>query len=161
MRNIILGYDHRGKEIKAAVIKCLEKLELKLKFDIIDTCMNDEGCTDYPSIANNVCQSIEKDDMGILICNTGTGMAMAANKFEHIRAVQGHSEDIAKLSRQHNNANVLCLGTLNEINEKGRVNEEELYQKIKIFLSTSHSNEERHIRRVKQMSISEKKRKKK
>ena len=93
--------------------------------------------------------SNNKDNEGILICGTGMGVCMSANKVKGIRAALAYNESTAKLAKEHNNANVLCMGA-SEINE-------DLAKKItKKFLETKFSNGERHKRRIKEISELEK-----
>ncbi len=100
---------------------------------------------DYPLIGKKVAEKVAKSDsIGILICGSGIGMCMAANKIKGIRAALCYDEETAKAAREHNNANILCLGA--------RTKSSKDYEKIiKTFLKTAFSKEERHRRRVKQM----------
>lgn len=136
---IILGSDHGGFELKEIL-----KKDLISQNYIVD----DQGCysmdpVDYPEIAKNVCKSVsdKKNNLGILICGTGIGMSMVANKIKGIRAGLCHTEIEAKLTKEHNNANILVLG--------GRIIGAELAKAItNIFIETPFSNEERHKRRI-------------
>ncbi len=136
---IIIGSDHGGFELKEIL-----KTHLISKNHTVD----DKGCystdsVDYPQIAEDVCKTTleDKENLGILICGTGIGMSMMANKMKGIRAGLCHTEIEAKLTREHNNANVLVLG--------GRIIGSELAKAIAdTFIATDFSNEERHERRV-------------
>ena len=105
---IALGADHAGFELKEAIKKYLSDKGL---------CVKDYGCAskesvDYPDYAKAVAQAVARQEAqsGILVCNTGIGMSIAANKVAGIRAALVSDLFTAKSSREHNNANVLCLG---------------------------------------------------
>lgn len=105
---IALGCDHRGFRIKQAIMEFLPKLN----HDYHDFgCYNIES-VDYPDIAQKVAKAVTSGDFaqGILICSTGIGMSMAANKIKGIRAALCHDTFTAQRARQHNDANILCLG---------------------------------------------------
>ena len=101
-----------------------------------------ESC-DYPDFAHAVGEAVAegKADRGILICTTGIGMAMAANKVAGVRAAPAQSDDEVRLTREHNDANVLTLGAK-------YVDERRALELIRIFLDTGFSGGERHVRRV-------------
>ncbi|MBM9535748.1 ribose 5-phosphate isomerase B [Desulfobulbus alkaliphilus] len=106
--HIAIGCDHGGIALKREIIAFLSNH---------GHLVNDVGChsedsVDYPDFANQVCAEIlaGRSDAGILICGTGIGMSMAANRHRHIRAALCHEAFTARMSREHNNANVLCLG---------------------------------------------------
>lgn len=103
-----IGADHAGIEIKAYVKELFEKRG----HEVIDLGPTTKDRVDYPDFAQKVCQKVleTKDSKGILICGSGIGMSMAANKFDGIRAALCHNEYSAKMAREHNDANVLCLG---------------------------------------------------
>jgi len=103
-----IGADHAGIEIKSYVKELFENLGLEVE----DLGPYSKDRVDYPDFASKVCQAVIKDhgSQGILICGTGLGMSMAANKFDGIRAALCHNEYSAAMAREHNDANVLCLG---------------------------------------------------
>ena len=105
--HISVGSDHRGFKVKAKIIELLEQLG----HSTTDAGTNDDGSVDYPDIASSVSQSVSEgsSDRGILICGTGIGMAIAANKHKGVRAATCHDTVTAEMSRRHNNLNVLCL----------------------------------------------------
>ena len=107
---IALGSDHAGVELKALIIRELDDRE----FDYHDFGPSTDSPVDYPDYAARVAESVSSGqfDRGILICGTGVGMAIAANKVPGIRAAQVTNSDGARLSREHNNANVLTLGAV-------------------------------------------------
>lgn len=139
---IALGCDHGGYELKQEVIAYLEKNGLEYK---------DFGCysteaVDYPVYAKLVAKAIQSGECekGILICGTGIGISITANKFKGIRAALCTDCFSAEATRLHNDANVLAMG--------GRVVGAGLALKIvDTFLNTPFSNDERHIRRISQI----------
>ena len=135
---IFIGSDHGGFKLKEKIREYLE--ELNYEYEDIGT-ENKESC-DYPDFAYKVAKKVaETNSRGILICGTGIGVSMAANKVKGIRAALAFNEYTAKMSREHNNSNVLCLGE--------RTIKEALAKKIvKVWLDTKFSKEERHHRRV-------------
>lgn len=137
-----IGSDHAGFHLK-------EELKLIIKsygFDFYDFGTFSEHSVDYPDFAVPLCRSIEKgtDIYGILICGTGNGMAMTANKFQGIRAALCWKPEIAALARQHNDANVLVLPARHI----------DLKEAEKIFQAFTESDFEggRHVGRVVKMS---------
>jgi glycine hydroxymethyltransferase len=108
IESIAIGSDHRGYDLKQVLKAHLGKRGIS----VTDFGSNNTTSTDYPDYAHTVARSVRSrsHDMGILICSTGIGMSMAANKIPGIRAALVHDTATASISRQHNNANVLCLG---------------------------------------------------
>ena len=107
--HIAIGCDHRGLNLKQSIIKLITQMGHNYE---------DLGCyttdsIDYPDIAQKVAERVAKGDFecGILICDTGIGMSIAANKVKGIRAALCHDAFSARRARQHNDANILCLGT--------------------------------------------------
>ena len=105
---LAIGCDHGGFELKNYIIKHMEERGIELK----DFGTYDENSCDYPDIAEKVCHSITSGecDRGILVCGTGIGMSIAANKIKGIRAALCTDVYSAKMTKQHNNSNVICLG---------------------------------------------------
>ena len=105
---IAIGSDHAGYDLKSILIKHIKNMGFNLR----DFGTNSKDSCDYPDYAKEValCVSNGEADMGILICGTGIGMSICANKIRGIRAALCVSNEMAKLSRQHNNANIICLG---------------------------------------------------
>ena len=136
---IALGCDHGGYELKQEIIKYLEENNIEYK---------DFGCdslesVDYPVYGKKVAEAIVNGECenGILICGTGIGISITANKFKGIRAALCTDCFTAEATRLHNNANILAMG--------GRVVGPGLALKIvDTFLDTPFSNDERHIRRI-------------
>lgn len=106
---IIIGADHTGFELKDKIIKYCKNKNLEI-IDVSDyeIDIND----DYPDVAKNICLEVLKEfkNLGIAICGTGIGISIACNKISGIRAALCFDDYMAKMSRNHNNANVLCLG---------------------------------------------------
>lgn len=135
---LAIGCDPAGYTLKLEIIKFLTDEGI----DFCDVGCGEEERTDYPIIAEAVCNKVvsKEADMGLLICGTGIGMSMAANKVKGIRACACSDYYSAKFTRLHNDANVLCIG--------GRVLGPEYAKEIvKIFLETSFEGG-RHQRRV-------------
>lgn len=104
---IVIGSDHAGFEYKTEIIEFLRKKNIS----IIDVGTNSEASCDYPDYAHALAEKIENKEaeMGILLCGSANGVAMAANKHQAIRAALCWENEIASLARLHNDANVLCL----------------------------------------------------
>jgi len=138
---IAIACDHGGYELKLQIIKYLESKG----FDYIDYGCNGES-VDYPIYAKKVGQAIQSGEceQGILICGTGIGMSIVANKMKGVRCALCSDCFSAEMTKLHNNTNVIALG--------GRVIGPELAVKmVDIFLNTPFSNDERHIRRINMM----------
>ncbi|MBR2454136.1 MAG: ribose 5-phosphate isomerase B [Clostridia bacterium] len=108
MKNIYIGCDHGGFELKNTIIERL----LSLGYEVFDAgTYTNESCN-YPVYAKEVCRNVLENEgsLGILVCGTGIGMSIAANKIKGIRAAHCTDTFSAKMTRRHNNANVLCLG---------------------------------------------------
>lgn len=135
---IYIGSDHAGFALKEEL-----KNYLSAKFSVTDCGTYGTESVDYPDFAIKVCEQIKEDAMGILICYTGIGMSMTANKFKGIRAgLVGKVED-AILTREHNNANVLCLSAKNTTLDDAK-------EIVDAFLSSTFQGG-RHERRVNKM----------
>ena len=104
--NIIIGNDHAGVHIKKALIHFFDEKKIEYKNVGCDS----EESVDYPDFAHPLAKKVDKQeyDFGILICGSGNGVAMTANKYSNVRAALCWNEEIASLSRKHNNANI-CL----------------------------------------------------
>ena len=108
MKTIVLGADHGGFELKNIIKSHLESNGYK----VIDVGTNTSDSCDYPVFASRACAHVIEGsaDLGILVCGTGIGMSMAANKYKGIRAACCSDTFSARLTRLHNNANFLCIG---------------------------------------------------
>ncbi len=106
--NVALGCDHGGLDLKREIAALLTSAG----YEVNDVGCYTEASVDYPDFADKVCNAIQQghSTRGILICGTGIGMSMAANRHCHIRAALCHEAFTARMSREHNDANVLCLG---------------------------------------------------
>lgn len=143
---IAIAADHGGFELKDSMVEYIKSLGN----EVMDLGTNSADSVDYPDYAKKVCEEIQQgnSDLGILICGTGIGMSLAANKFEGIRAACVSDVYSAKMSRSHNNANVLCIGA--------RVIGDEV---AKLIIKTFLENEfeaGRHQRRVDKIMAFEK-----
>jgi ribose 5-phosphate isomerase B len=136
---IALGSDHGGFELKQEVIKHLQERNIEYK----DYGTYTKDSCDYPVFAKKVAEAVvnKECELGILICGTGIGISIAANKVKGIRAALCHDCFSAQATKEHNNANILAMGA--------RVIGPGLALKIvDTFLDTPFSNDERHIRRI-------------
>ena len=107
-KTLHIASDHAGYELKEAVSAHLAKQS----YTLVDHGTSDLQSCDYPVFAQSLCKAVlESGAPGILICGTGIGMSVAANRFSGIRAALCGNEFLARACRQHNNANVLCLGS--------------------------------------------------
>jgi ribose 5-phosphate isomerase B len=137
--NILIASDHAGFELKTHLIN-----ELKSHYNFDDLgCFNAE-IVDYPNIAKDLCENFlsdfQKYDFGVLICGTGIGVSIAANRFDKIRAALCNNIEMAKLARNHNNANILCLGAR-------IIKKDEAINCFKLFAS-SNFEAGRHLSRI-------------
>ncbi len=107
---ILIACDHAGFVLKKTIKEYLLN-ELKIE-DIQDFGTDSENSMDYPDVVHPLCKTLQdqpQKELGILICGSGNGVCMTANKYSHIRAALCWNEELASLARQHNNANILCL----------------------------------------------------
>ena len=143
---VAIATDHNGVEQKIELIYFLNDLG----YEVLDLSKDNNPTDDYPDFAVRVANAInEKNaDLGVLMCGTGIGMSIAANKIKGIRCAKVSSEEEAFLARQHNNANIIALSYKESI--------ENLKIMVSKFLSTEFSNEERHARRVEKIGMLEK-----
>ena len=131
-----IASDHRGYNVK-------EMLKGRLsEYDIIDYGTDSEEPADFPDYAKKLGTGLlaNEVELGIAICGTGIGMSIAANKVKGIRAARCVNTDDAFFARNHNDSNVLCISSNNDINN--------IYEIVDTFLNTKTSEEERHHKRV-------------
>jgi len=142
---IAVGSDHRGFDIKQQIIA----IATELGHECIDVGTGDNNPVDYPDLAYLAATAVSKKeaDRAILTCATGIGMSMAANKVKGIRAALCHDELTAQISRDHNNANVLCLSA-------DQIGVLLLRKMVEVWLRTEFSGG-RHERRVKKIAAIE------
>ncbi len=140
-KKVSLSSDHAGYKLKEKIKKSL----IKKKIKIIDLGPKTDSSVDYPDFAKKVARNIlsKRSNIGILVCGSGTGMAMSANKFKKIRAAVCYNKASTRLSRLHNNANILALGS--RLTKKSTA-----LKLVNIFLSTKFEGG-RHLRRVKKI----------
>ena len=140
-KKISLASDHAGYILKEIIKKKLVKNKIK----VFDLGPKTKDSVDYPDYAKKVARNISsrKTNMGILVCGSGTGMAMSANKFRKIRAAVCYNSVSTRLSRTHNNANILAIGSR-------LIKQKEAIKLVNIFLSTKFEGG-RHLRRVKKI----------
>ena len=136
---IAIGCDHGGYDLKVKVIEYLKEK----KIDFKDMGCDSKASVDYPVYGHAVAKAVADGscEKGIVICTTGIGISIAANKVPGIRCALCTSEDLAKMTRLHNDANMLALGA-------SAVSPELACRIVDVFLDTEFSNEERHIRRI-------------
>ena len=139
MKKIAMGSDHAAFEFKAKAKVYLEDKG----FIVEDFGPYEEGAVDYPDFVYPAVKSVveDKNDIGIVMCGSGIGASIVANKVNGARAALVYDPEIAKTTREHNDSNVLVLGP--------RISsEEDLYKIIDNFLATDFSNDERHVKRI-------------
>lgn len=137
---ICVGCDHGAIELKKAVLEVLQEVS---HIETEDVGTFSEASVDYPDIAQRVCQRIVSGeaDRGIVLCGTGIGISIAANKIKGIRAALCNDVFSARMSREHNDANVLAMG--------GRViGVGPASEIVRVWIDTEFSNGERHKRRI-------------
>lgn len=139
---ISIGSDHRGVRIKSRLNTTLQNLG----HQVVDHGTDSEQSVDYPDFAAHVCRDVAEgsSERGILICGTGIGMAIAANKFKGVRAANCFDEVMAEMCRRHNNVNVLCLPA-------DMIGERSLDDLVKIWLTTEFEAG-RHQRRIEKIT---------
>ncbi len=139
---IAVGSDHRGYSVKERVIELLRRLDQ----DVVIAGGTEAESVDYPDVAADVAQQVSdgRVERGILICGTGIGMAIAANKFPGVRAAPCHDDLSAEMSRRHNDLNVLCLSA-------DMLGERLIDRMVEIWLKTEFEGG-RHARRVEKIS---------
>ncbi len=139
---IAVGSDHRGFTIKEKIIDLLKRLQ----HEVTDVGTYTAESCDYPDIASHVASKVSNGEAerGILICGTGIGMCIAANKFPGVRAAPCHDDLTAEMSRRHNDLNVMCLSA-------DMLGEKLIDRMLEIWLKTQFEGG-RHARRVEKIS---------
>ena len=139
---IAIGSDHAGYKLKE-IIKAYLK---RKKIDFKDFGTNSQESCDYPDLAYPVAKAVAKQefDRGILICGSGVGVTITANKVKGIRAVNAYDTYTAKQSREHGDCNVLCLAGRKLTRAKAT-------KIVDVWLKTKFLNDERHLRRIKKI----------
>ena len=147
--SILIGSDHGGFELKQKIVEILKNK--KYIINIKDVGCHDNNPCDYPIIAKKLCNSLLKKksskenntltEIGILICGTGIGISITANKIKNIRCALIHNQYTAKMAREHNHANCIAFG--------GRIQYLEQIEKIlESFFLAKESIEKRHLNRI-------------
>lgn len=142
IRSVAIGADHGGFDLKEQVKSCL----LEQGIEVVDFGTATKDSTDYPDFARPVSESVAggRHDAGVLICTTGVGMSITANKVPGVRAALAFDEEMAGLARKHNNANVLCLG-------QKITDAQTALKMVGTFVETPFDGGGRHERRVGKM----------
>jgi ribose 5-phosphate isomerase B len=142
---IAIGSDHRGFAVKTKLVELLKRLNQ----EVVDAGPNSNESVDYPDIASIVASQVSegKVDRGILVCGTGIGMCIAANKFPGVRAAPCHDDLTAEMSRRHNDLNVLCLSA-------DMLGERLIDRMVEIWLNTEFEGG-RHARRIEKIATME------
>lgn len=142
--NISIGNDHAGTDYKKAVVKHLEAKG----YEVTNYGTNSNESVDYPDFVHPVANDVEykKVDFGIIICGSGNGANMTANKHQGVRSALCWTKEIAALARQHNNANILSIPSRFTA-------EQQVIEMVDTFLNTSFEGG-RHEQRVKKISVS-------
>ena len=145
---IAIASDHRGLHLKTAVIRHLEDKG----YEVRDFGTRDKASCDYPDFAGPAAKAVASGEAekGIVICTTGIGVSITANKISGIRCALCHDVTTARLTRLHNDANVLAIGA-------GVIGENVAMDVVDTFLSTAFSGEERHARRIAKIAEYDKK----
>lgn len=146
MKKVYIASDHAGFEVKERI-----KSELGDQYEFVDQGTDSTESVDYPEFGAGVAKSVVADpeSQGVLVCGSGIGISISANKVDGVRAALCYSKDAAQSARQHNNANVIATaGRLKTMDDPVDI--------VKTFLETDFPGEERHARRVGQMMDLEK-----
>ena len=135
---IAIGNDHAGTEYKFAVVEYLKSRNI----EVTNYGTDEESSVDYPDFVHPVAQDVDakKVDFGILICGSGNGVAMTANKYENVRAGLCWTKEITELTRQHNNANILCAPAR-------YTSKQQVIAMVETFLDTAFEGG-RHLNRI-------------
>ena len=141
MRKIFISSDHAGFKLKETIKDYLRNKKVKIE----DLGPKDDSSVDYPDYAHKVARKVKsrKSNVGILVCGSGTGMNIAANKHKNIRAAQCFNLKSTKLSRLHNDANIITLGSR-------LITKKNALRFVSVFLNTKFDGG-RHLRRVKKI----------
>ena len=136
-----IGNDHRGYNLKKKIIKYLEENNL----EYVDFGSDSENSADYPDYGFKVAKSVSsgESEIGILVCGSGIGMSMVANKVKGIRAALCYTKEHGRLAKEHNNANILILSE--------ETTPETIVEIIDAWLNTEFNSDERHRRRVRKI----------
>ena len=140
IKTIYIASDHAGLALKDLIIN---DYLLKKDIDYVDLGTKSEASVDYPKFTKKLCNKITPKSMGILICGSGIGVSISANRHSHIRASLCHNANSAKMTRKHNDSNVICF--------QGRpFVKKNIFAMLNAYFDTEFE-EGRHLRRIKQL----------
>ena len=140
IKKVYIASDHAGYPLKQVIVK--EFLSKKgINFQDLGT--NSEKSVDYPKFAKKLCKKVNKSSMGILICGSGVGVSISANRHKHIRASLCHNVNSARMTRKHNDSNVICLQGRPFVKNK-------IFAMLDAYFNTEF-DEGRHTRRIEQL----------
>jgi len=157
MKKFLIASDHAGYEFKEAIKAKAAALLMGLGYEFEDLGTNSLLSVDYPDYAIALHQKMSAaqkqknspenaEPIGLLICGSGVGISIMANRFSEIRAVLAESPTVARLAREHNHANVLCLGAR-------IVSVDNAVQILKSFLEGKPDTSERHVKRIQKLYV--------
>ena len=138
---ILIASDHAGFKLKTKILKSFFKD--KPQFVVRDLGTHSENSVDYPLFAQKLCKKIKKDNFGILICGSGIGVSISANRFKHIRASLCSTVSDAKMTRKHNDSNVICLSGRGFVKKN-------IFAMLNTYFNTAFEAG-RHLRRIKKI----------
>ena len=140
IKKIYIASDHAGYPLKKLIIK---EFLSKKRINFQDLGTNSEKSVDYPNFAKKLCKNINKNSMGILICGSGIGVSISANRHKHIRASLCHNVNSARMTRKHNDSNVICLQGRPFVKKR-------IFAMLNAYFDTEFE-QGRHTRRVEQL----------
>ncbi len=140
IKKIYIASDHAGYPLKKLIIK---EFLSKKRINYQDLGTNSEKSVDYPNFAKKLCKNINKSSMGILICGSGIGVSISANRQKHIRASLCHNVNSARITRKHNDSNVICLQGRPFVKKR-------IFAMLNAYFDTEFE-EGRHTRRIEQL----------
>ena len=140
IKKIYIASDHAGFPLKKLIIK---EFLTKKRINFQDLGTNSEKSVDYPNFAKKLCKNINKTSMGILICGSGIGVSISANRHKHIRASLCHNVNSARMTRKHNDSNVICLQGRPFVKKR-------IFAMLNAYFDTEFE-EGRHKRRIEQL----------
>ncbi|MBN2096248.1 RpiB/LacA/LacB family sugar-phosphate isomerase [Candidatus Peregrinibacteria bacterium] len=146
MKKVVIGSDHAGYQVKERI-----KKELGDQYEFVDLGADSEEAADYPVYAEKVAKQVvvTPGAQGVLVCGSGIGVSIVANKVNGVRAALSYSKEAAKSAREHNDANIVATAGRSQTMD-------DPVEIVKTFLETDFSGDERHKRRVKEMMEVEK-----
>ena len=140
IKKVYIASDHAGYPLKQVIVK---EFLFKKGINFQDLGTNSEKSVDYPKFAKKLSKKINKTSMGILICGSGIGVSISANRHKHIRATLCHNVNSARMTRKHNDSNVICLQGRPFVKKK-------IFAMLNAYFDTEFE-EGRHTRRVEQL----------